>query len=251
MRTASPFHRRLLPFFLTVVIFSCIMMSPISLIAKSQAHEGSKPQRTLTLSAIGTIESKPDMATINTGIETEAVRARDALDDNNDTMARMMKSLRERGLEERDIATTQFTIQPRYQHFKTGRRSPKIIGYRVKNSLSITVRNLDELGGILDRLVTLGSNRMNGISFGLSDPDKALEQARKEAMQRVLAKAKLYAEAANVTLGPIKSISERTNRFTPRQMSFSAKRSRRSVPIAPGQHKTNVTVNVQWQLGAE
>lgn len=224
-----------------------LMASPLALKAETGDSATAQLKRTLTLSAVGSIDTKPDMASISTGIETEAVKARDALDDNNDIMAKMMKSLKEGGLEDQDIATTQFSVQPRYRHFKNGRPA-KVIGYRVTNSLRITARNLNDLGSILDRLVTLGSNRISGIQFGIRNPDKTLDEARKEAMKKAISKALLYARAADVTLGPIVSISEQTSRFSPRPMAYAAKRAMASVPIAPGQHTTKVTVHVKWAL---
>ncbi len=242
------FFRPLHPFALLVAIIIVILAaSPLTLQAQGKGAANNTLVRTLTLSASGTVNSKPDMATISTGVETEAVKARDALDDNNDIMARMMKSLTQAGLEARDIATTQFSVQPRYQHFKNG-RSARVIGYRVTNSLRITVRQLDDLGGILDRLVTLGSNRINAIQFALSNPDKARDEARVNAMGKVIHKAKLYAKAAGVTLGAITSISEQSNRFAPRPVAYMAKRAMASVPIAPGQQTTTVTVHVKWTL---
>jgi uncharacterized protein YggE len=243
-----PFFPSFRSLFLSLALVATMLLtSALFLSSGARAAQDAKLTRTLTLSATGTINSKPDMATITTGIETEAVKARDALDDNTDIMALMMKSLKNRGLDDRDIVTTQFSVQPRFQHFKTGRAS-KVIGYRVTNALRITIRDLVELGSILDRLVTLGSNHMDGIEFGLKNPDKALNEARKEAMLNAIDKAELYARAAGINLGPITSISEQTNRFAPPPMAFRAKRAMASVPIAPGQHTTSVTVHVKWAL---
>ena len=242
------FTPRITHFALPFATLAVLLFAPASnVVAQDRASLEKKLTRTLTLSAIGSIESKPDMASITTGVQSEAPRARDALDDNNDDMAKIMTSLNSAGLQERDITTTQFSVQPRYQHFKNG-RAAKVIGYRVTNSLRITARNLEQLGSILDRLVTLGSNRISGISFGLSDPDKAMNAARKEAMRKALDKAELYAKAAQVTLGPITSISEKTRGFSPRPMAMRSARSMAAVPIAPGQHTTKVTVHVTWAL---
>ena len=205
-----------------------------------------KHLRRLTLSAMGSVNTKPDMATINTGIETEAVSAGDALEDNSDIMARMLKSLKAAGLANRDIATTQFSVQPRYQRFKNGRPA-KVIGYRVTNSVRITVRELDDLGSILDRLVTIGSNRMNGIQFGLSEPGNTLDEARKDAMRKVLDKASLYANAANVTLGSILSISEQASRRSPRPMANAHHASER--PSTDSAGSTHVAGDCACKMG--
>ncbi len=246
-QSASAQPRPIVLIALMAAITLLVLGSPMPLHAHDGNGDGAIATRTLTLSATGSINSQPDMASISTGVLSEAVKARDALDDNNDAMARMMKSLKAAGLESRDIATSQFSVQPRYQHFKNG-RAARIIGYRVSNSVRITVRNLDRLGTILDRVVTVGSNRISGIQFGLSNPDKTLDDARKDAMRAVLDKAALYAKAANVGLGEILSISEQANQNFPRPMAMRSMRVKSSVPIAPGQHTTKVTVHVKWAL---
>ncbi|MCF6198874.1 MAG: SIMPL domain-containing protein [Hyphomicrobiaceae bacterium] len=250
-----PFSPKLKSSRLSIALITMLTLSScLVLTTSAQAIQENQAARTMSLSATGTIDSKPDMATLSTGIETVAVSARDALDDNNEVMARMMKSLKNAGLEERDIVTTQFLVQPRYEQIRRrkkvqGPQIPLIIGYTVRNNLQITVRDLDNLGRIMDRLVTLGSNRFGGISFGLSDPDKALDEARAEAMRKVIDKAELYARAAGVRLGAISSISEQSRLSAPRRMAYRAKRSMAmSVPIAAGEHKTSVSVHVSWAL---
>ncbi len=245
---SAPLHpRSIVAISVMAAIALLVLRPPMPLHAHDGNDHGTNAIRTLTLSATGSIKSQPDMASISTGVTSEAVKARDALDDNNEAMARMMKSLKAAGLESSDIATSQFSVQPRYQHFKNG-RTARIIGYRVSNSVRITVRDLDQLGAILDRVVTVGSNRISGIRFGLSDPDKTLDEARKDAMRAVLDKAALYARAADVRLGAIQSISEQANQHFPRPMEIRSMRAKSSVPIAPGQHTTNVTVHVKWAL---
>ena len=239
--------------FLPLALLGAVLLASPLVSSNAKAGPATKQNRIMTLSATGTVNSRPDMASISTGIETVAVKARDALDDNNEIMARMMASLKRAGLEERDIQTSSFSIQPRYERLqprsaRARPQIPRIIGYTVSNNLRITVRDLDNLGRIMDRLVTLGSNRFGGISFGLSDPDKALDEARRDAMRRVIDKAELYARAAGVRLGAITSISEQSNHYSPRPM-YRAKRSMAmAVPIAAGEQKTSVSVHVTWAL---
>ncbi len=245
----APRQPRSIMAFATMAAIALLVFSqPLPLRAHDEDKDHVKPPRTMSLSATGSISTKPDMASISTGVTSEAVKARDALDDNNEAMARMMKSLKAAGLGDRDITTSQFSVQPRYQHFKNGRPA-RIIGYRVSNSVRITVRDLDQLGAILDRVVTVGSNRISGIQFGLLEPEKTLDDARKQAMRAALDKAALYAKAADVTPGSILSISEQASQNFPRPMQMRAIRAKSSVPIAPGQHTTKITVHVKWALG--
>ena len=116
-------------------------------------------------------------------------------------------------------------------------------------SLSKLLSSQTPTGAVLDKVVTLGSNRIGGISFGLSDPEAAEAQARKRAMADAIAKAKLYAEAAGIKLGKIVTIRESVRGDSPRPVyARAAMESAPKVPIAAGQTAVRITVNVDWAL---
>ncbi len=208
----------------------------------------------ISVSATGSATSTPDIARLNLSVQREAKTARSALDANNKAMTEILKSLRESGIEERDLQTSNFNIQPRYQHFKSSsgpRKPPKLVGYIVTNSLMVRVRDLKKLGAILDKSVSLGVNSGGGIAFSTEHPAPVIEQARTNAMVNAIGKAKTLTEAAGVKLGRIVEISE-TNRQPPRPRAMarmeSAMASDAAVPIASGENSYSVTINVKWEL---
>ncbi len=204
--------------------------------------------RTLSLSAVGTIKARPDMAHISIGVVSEAETARGALDENTASMTNVVAELKGKGVEERDIQTTNFAVHPQYQHFKDGRPSV-ISGYRVVNSLSITVRDISRLGEVLDTVVTLGANQIGGISFSVSEPAQLMDDARKAAMADARRKAELYADAARVSLGRVLKLQEETTDQGPRPM-FRAMRTEAAadVPIEAGETELRVQITVVWEL---
>ena len=158
------------------------------------------------------------------------------------------------GIEERDLQTSNFNIQPRYHHPKSSsgrRKPPQLVGYLVTNSLTVRVRDLKNLGAILDKSVTLGVNSGGGITFSSDKPEPIIEQARKNAVAKAIAKAKTLTDAAGVNLGRILEISE-TNRQPPRPRAMarmeSAMAADAAVPIAAGENSYSITVNVKWEL---
>ncbi|MEJ8572106.1 SIMPL domain-containing protein [Microbaculum marinum] len=210
------------------------------------------PRPTLSLTGQGEISVAPDMATLNTGVETEAKTAREALDANNAAIAEVIAALKEAGIEARDIQTSGFRVQPRYQHKPDARddaEGPRIIGYTVGNSVTVTVRDLARLGPVLDKVVSVGSNRIGGISFDVSDADKRLDEARRLAMQDAMRKADIYAGAAGVQLGPIQSITE-SGGYRPmyKQEAVMMRDAAASVPVEAGEQTLSVEVNVTWEL---
>ena len=206
-------------------------------------------KRTISLTGTGTVTAPADTAQISTGVVSEADTARQALDMNTAAMAKVVAELKAQGIEPKDIQTTNFSVRPRFQQSKDG-NPPKIIGYRVVNSVTITLRDLKQLGAILDKVVTRGSNQIGGITFSVDDPTKLEDEARKRAMQDGIRKAKLYATAAGASLGKVMTIQEGFVAGPPRPMMARAALEAKAadVPIEPGEQTLRAQVNVTWEL---
>jgi uncharacterized protein YggE len=116
----------------------------------------------------------------------------------------------------------------------------------VQNQLTVKVRDLTALGGILDKVVTLGSNQLSGIRFSIDEPETLMDEARQDAVKDALRKAKLYAGAAGVSLGEIMSISESGTSmpqpYYAKDMMMRAEAA--SVPMAPGEQTLSANVTL-------
>lgn len=230
--------------FLTLLIFTT---------QKTIADE--KPGSKISLSGTGSVSVAPDMAIISFGVIKEAKNARAALDANNKAMVSILKAMEENGIEKKDLQTSGFNIQPRYFYPKrktNGEQpSPEIRGYIVSNNITIRIRDIEKAGSILDLSVTLGINSGGNIQFTNSDTSNILKEARIKAVKDAIEKAQTLADAANVKLGAILSISENSNR--PRPIAIAQARSLSvqedaSVPIASGENSYQVTVQMSWEI---
>lgn len=211
---------------------------------------------TITLTGTGTVRAAPDMATINTGVTTQAETARDALDANTAAMADLVAALREAGLQDRDIQTSDFTVSPQYVY--SDRRDdsgysmpPEIRGYHVSNAVTIIVRDLDALGAVLDQAVTVGANTINGINFSVEDPTELEHQARRLAVADAIAKAEVYADAAGFELGSIESITEIERPDFPQPLMRAeamAVSADMAVPVEAGELAFSVTTTISWDI---
>ena len=219
------------------------------------AAAGEQKPGTIAVSATGNASVVPDMAILNLSVQREGETARKALDANTAAMASVLKAMRDAGIEDRDLQTSSFNIQPRYFYpkpSKTGeQKPPRIIGYLVNNSLTVRIRKLEDVGSILDRSVTLGVNSGGHVTFTTDNPDPIIERARKDAMSRALIKARVLTNAAGIDLGRILEISEQ-NRQPPRPVAMArmakAEMSNDAVPIASGENSYTITVHVRWEL---
>ncbi len=224
--------------------------------APALAQQASEPRPFIAVTGTGTSTIAPDMAVINLQVVREADTAREALDANTKATGAVLASLKEAGIEDRDLQTSNFSIQPRYYYpprEKDGRQKPpRITGYIVSNALTVRIRNLDNVGAILDRSVTLGVNSGGHITFTNSDTSKVIEDARRKAMEDAIAKAQLLSQTAGTSLGRVLQITEQ-NRGTPRPRGLARAAKFEAadavaVPVAAGENSYSVMVNVRWAL---
>ena len=161
--------------------------------------------------------------------------------------------LQAEGIADRDVQTSSFAIYPQYRQVapKDGIEPPQeIIGYEVSNTLTLKVRDLEKLGGLIDKTVKLGVNQGGQIEFTNTNTDEVMTQARKAAVAEALAKAKTLTEAAGVKLGRIMEISENSAPpMAPPMMRMTmAKDSGNGVPVAAGETSYTVNVNVVFSI---
>lgn len=205
------------------------------------------------LSGEGKASAAPDLAIINSGVVSEGATAREALDANTTAMATLVNAIKAAGIEDRDIATSGFSVQPRYIYSQRNdgtQEPPRISGYEVRNTVTVKVRDLTKLGGILDKAVTEGSNQIDSLSFDIADKKKLYEEARKAALADARAKAELYAEAAGVKLGRLRELSEQAGAGfpPPRPMMRMEMKAQADVPIERGEQDIAVNITTTWEI---
>ncbi|KKC31296.1 SIMPL domain-containing protein [Devosia psychrophila] len=212
----------------------------------------------ITIEGRGEVMAAPDVAQINSGVTTQGATAREALDANSAAMAELIAQLKAFGIEARDIQTSGFSVNPNYVYTEERDANgyslpPKIAGYQVANTVTVTVRALDTLGSILDKSVTIGANTVNGVTFSVADPSALYDEARKAAFADARAKAELYATAAGGTLDEINSISESQSFNSPQPVAMYSMRAEAeaAVPVEGGELAFAINVNVQWELDTD
>lgn len=226
-------------------IVSMVAAIVLSLPLAAQAGEA---LRSLTMSGSGQVELVPDMAVVQIGVERQADTAAAALDSLSTSLAEVIEGLVAGGIAERDLQTSGLRLEQRYEQLD-GDQMPKPVGYVAASTLTVRVRDISALGGVLDRVVRDGANLLYGLSFDLQDPQAALDQARVDAVADARAKAELYAQAAGVVLGPILSISEPGLAMPQPVMMEMAFDRAASVPVAGGEIGIGAGVVIVWEIG--
>jgi uncharacterized protein YggE len=165
-------------------------------------------------------------------------------------MEKLLAALKAVPIEDRDIQTSNFTVSPRYDYGENNAQPPRITEYDVSNSVTVSVRNLAKLGTVLDAMVSEGSNQINGVMFTIAEPQPLEDDARKRAVADAERKAKVYAEAAGITLGPLMSLSEAGGYRPPVPIFAKEMRAQaaESVPIAEGEQTISIDTQLTWEL---
>ena len=153
----------------------------------------------------------PDIAYVYVGVHTESENVADALSENNAQSQAISTTLEELGIAKEDIQTSAFNIYP-YQDYGPYGPSPDSTEvpptkYAVDNTVFVTVRELSQLGKILDSVVRNGANSIHSVEFDVEDKTEALAQARKEAIENGRDLAEEMAAAAGVSLGDLLNLS--------------------------------------------
>lgn len=220
--------------------------------AQQAGHEGHAMHMiegtVLSVAAEGRVESAPDLATISLGVMTEGPTAAAAMAENARRMTALTAALRRAGIAERDIQTSNLSVNPQYVYVEN--QPPRISGYQASNQVSVRVRNLDNTGRVVDAAVAAGGNTVNGISFSHADPEAQLDAARREAAAVARRRADLYAQAFGLRVHRVISISEGGGYAPPMPMPvmMRAEAADGATPVSPGEISTSVSVNVTYEL---
>jgi uncharacterized protein YggE len=234
---------------LMILVLVALLGSACSETQTESVASSTPPPRVITVSGTGKVYLTPDIATITIGVHTEDESATRAVNSNNAQADKVAEVLKEMGVEEKDIQTSNFNIFPQQQYDDLGNQTGTV--YIVDNTVFVTVRDLDLLGEILGTVVEAGANSIFGIQFDVSDKTQAISKARKAAIEDAQVKAEELAQAVGVTLGEVQSINEFGGIPVP---VFEGKggggldSSAAQVPVSLGQLSLTVEVTVNYNI---
>lgn len=203
--------------------------------------------RQIVVTATGSAQAAPDMATVSLGVSQEARTASEAMQAVSEATRAVLNDIASAGIEARDVQTSSLSLHPVWDDGNT--RPRQVRGYSGSTMLTVRVRELDGLGALLDSVIGEGANQLNGLSFGIADPDPVEDGARANAVEKARDRAATLARAAGVTLGPVQTISEGGGGGPIHEpMMRGAMMEAASVPVASGELDIQVTVTVVFAI---
>lgn len=204
--------------------------------------------RVIAVTGEGRINVVPDMASLTIGVRHEAATAREAMDLMTAANNLVIERLRAAGLTGGDIRTGGLGLDPVYRYPENA--APVVTGYAAYTNISVVIRDIAQVGSVLDAAVSDGANTLGGITFGLADKAAALEDARRAAVADAHARAVLYAEAAGVNLGDVMRISEGEDYGSPMpvyaEMRMAAPAS--AMDVAAGEVEISARISVVYGI---
>jgi uncharacterized protein len=224
----------------------------VSLALVAAPASAQNPQPAISVSGEANVSVAPDLAQVEGGVTSEAKTAREASEANNAAMGKVLLALKGAGIDEKDYQTSRLSLQPQYAPAQPNRNTPQIVGYRASNRVTIKVRDVTKVAGVIDTLVGAGANEIGGINFIVTQASKALDEARTKAIADARRKAEIYARAAGVTLGEAINITEEGAAPAPvfRGKMGAPMAINSPAPVAPGEEQLSITVNVTWAIKA-
>ena len=200
------------------------------------------------------IEVVPDYVTVRIGVSNRAPTPTAALDQNSAVARKLIDFAKQFGVDARDIQTGAVNLQPAYKTVRdTGggtRQEPD--GYAANNTVHVKLSDLTRLGTFMRQALDQGATNIGGVQFGVSNPDKPTEEARRKAVEDAVRQAEQLADAARIKLGQVLEIahpprSEARLADGVADLPFRAARAQ-SVPIEAGTLRIGAEVEITWAL---
>lgn len=233
-------------------ILGCVLIIFVALLTVNQFQLFRGNPQLLSASATAKTESVQDMATVTIGVVSEGSTAQVVKDQSSNKMNQVVAFLKQSGIEDRDIKTSQFYISPKYNY---SNQQQTVVGYQANQTITVKVRNIDkstqQLDAIVNGTVTHGANQIQGIDFSFENNEGLVQNARKMAIDKAIANAQQIANDAGLKLGRIVNVmTSASDNPGPRPM-FSANMALAksdSAQIELGSQEVYATVTVVFEI---
>ncbi len=252
-----------------------LILSVLAIAITVFVMKGNQRYEENTISVTGTAEvsAAPDIATFSFTVKETAKDAKEAQKVINEKVSKILKGLKDLGVDEKDIKTESYTIYPKYEWVKVldgpkvaldgtkyypGDNSKRVqVGFDVSQNVRVKLRDLDKVSDALTLFAQNGVENLNGPRFEIDDPEGLKEEARLEAIKKAKAKAKRLASDLGVKLGKIVSFNDNSSGYRPvynapmmmKGMAMDAMVEEAYIPELPtGEQDIRSTVTITYKI---
>jgi uncharacterized protein YggE len=243
--------RRIATVLATTVLLAGALLSAVPAGAQEPDTDNTDADepRTITVNATGQVRGTPDVMELTIGVSSRESSAAEALARNSERARKVIEVLLEAGVDEKDLQTTNLSVSPVYDD-----DGEHVVGYAVSNTVDARIKELDEVGKVVDAATTVAGDDIvvNGLYFSFDDNTELVTQARTDAVKRARSQAEQLAAAAGVELGALLTLTEDSAPVGP--AVDSAPRAAESgdssavPPVEPGSQALSVTVTLVYAI---
>lgn len=219
--------------------------------------------RSFSVTADAKVVGVPDVAAFTASVITEGGTDLGTLQETNvERTNKVIAYIKGQGVDEKDVKTEGYAVEPRYETCNYSVYSqyggtcppPKIVGYTVRQTVSVKIRDFSKAGDILAGVVKEGANSVSSLNFTVDDPTELQNEARAKAIEKAKAKAEAIADAGGFSVGRLLGIDESGTAPRPYYkeeygMGGAGDVSATMVPsIEPGSEDITVTVTLRYEI---
>jgi uncharacterized protein len=241
---------RLIPKKFGIIAVVLVALTAVIGSAGAQDNSAGLPTNSITVTGFGQAFGSPDIAYVNLGVQTSSTDVVEAFNEANTQMQALIDALKEFGIAERDLQTAGLNMYSDFYDPITGMQTEEPI-YRVSNSLSVTVRDVSQVGEVISLGVSSGANSINGLTFGLADPSALEQEARTAAVENARERGQQLADLLGKTLGEPIIVTEVFGMAIPFATNFDRAQSGGlggAAPIEQGQLSVSVNIQITFSV---
>ncbi len=250
------FKKFLGTFVLLVIVYTLVLLGTMirnNLKAYYYIGKADRQERTISLAAVGKVTAKPDIAMTTMGVDSEGKTVGEAQDKNTKIMNDLIARLKDLGIEEKDIQTSNYNIYPQYDYLQDEGRVLR--GYMVSQNVTVKIRDLENVNSVIALAGQVGATNVSGLSFTIDDMDVYINEARQDAMKKIGEKANILRNSLGVNFVSVVSYNEYSNNGTPTPM-YEAKSlaygmggaDSVSPSIESGSSEVDLNVNIVFEI---
>lgn len=253
--------RRFFKLAAVAMILLTVFLAAEALKALKDWREPSVAQSTIAVSGIGEAFATPDIATFSFSVSADAKAVADAQSSVNTKIDAVLSGLKDLGVDDKDIQTTNYSVYPKYSYepiacvqsypnyCPPSKQVPD--GYTVSQAVTVKVRKTENAGQALSVAGSKGATDISGLNFTVDNPDAVNNEARDKAVAEAKAKAEALAKSLGVSLGRVVDFSDSLSNPGPYPYVYATEAggaSAKDISIPTGQSKVTDSVSITYEI---
>lgn len=231
------------------LVLICVL--PLTLYAQDPMNAHREPPPAISVSSVSDVKVTPDRATINISVQTKHETAAGAASENARKQTAVIAAIKALGFKDDQISTVNYNVSPAYRYEPN--RDPILTGYTVTNTVVVEVRDLKQVGPVIDAALSNGANLISSLDFYAANTDAARQDAISKAVAKARAEAQVAAKASGGSLGNLLELNINADFPNPpipmyAKVANMARDMAESTPINPGDQTVRVTVHTRWRF---